>query len=418
MPQQRIIYWFRNDLRLHDQPILNSLPKDTSLLPIYCFDPRHYALTSHGYLKTGIFRAQFILESVWELKESLLMAGSDLYIAIGKPEEVIPEILHTWQADIIYTQKEYTEEEIIVENNLKDKMTEDNLHTQLEFLHQKTLFSNSTINTLLSDLPTSLEDFIDKVNNDTILIQKAIEAPENLPQIPLQYAYSDLPELEGFGLFPQSPDPRAEFDFIGGEKQGLERMKAFWGRKYKTFKQSDSSRFSPWFSSGCLSPRKVFEEILLLNDKKYSQILQNQLLTREYCQLLAIKYGNKIFQLEGINGNNIKFKTNYESYTNWKDGTTEHPIVNAIMKELYFTGYISYLHRHLTAVYFCHILKLDWRWGAAWFEANLIDYDPASNWINWMKIGTQKEQLDKEIFKEKFQSAFENRQYINIWSKN
>jgi len=60
------------------------------VLPVYVFDPRHFILTPWGNPKTGNFRAQFLLDSVLDLKANLRGVGSDLIIKFGKPENVLP----------------------------------------------------------------------------------------------------------------------------------------------------------------------------------------------------------------------------------------------------------------------------------------------------------------------------------------
>lgn len=56
---------------------------------MYCFDPRHFVVTPFGHPKTGAYRAQFMLESVQDLKAGLQKIGSDLIIHLGKPEDAI-----------------------------------------------------------------------------------------------------------------------------------------------------------------------------------------------------------------------------------------------------------------------------------------------------------------------------------------
>src|SRR5690606_10442456 len=54
--------------------------------------------------------------------------------------------------------------------------------------------------------------------------------------------------------------------------------------------------------------------------------------------------------------------------------------------ELKATGYLSNRGRQIAASCFVNELGLDWRYGAAWFEHQLLDYDVASNWGNWQCI--------------------------------
>ena len=60
------------------------------VVPLYCFDPRQYQLTPFGHPKTGVLRAQFLLEAVLDLKASLRRIGSDLVIHLGRPEDAMP----------------------------------------------------------------------------------------------------------------------------------------------------------------------------------------------------------------------------------------------------------------------------------------------------------------------------------------
>ena len=76
-------------------------------------------------------------------------------------------------------------------------------------------------------------------------------------------------------------------------------------------------------------------------------------------------------------------KDDEEMIQRWKDGETGIPLIDALMRELLTTGYISYRGRQHVASYFVHDLGLDWRVGADFFEAQLIDYDVCSNWGNW-----------------------------------
>ena len=97
----RIILWFRNDLRVHDNYIIRAAantakkyPKTTEVLPVYCFDPRFYdSNTKYGTLKCGINRTRFMIESVQDLRNSLEGIGSGLIVSHSKPEEFIPSLL-------------------------------------------------------------------------------------------------------------------------------------------------------------------------------------------------------------------------------------------------------------------------------------------------------------------------------------
>jgi deoxyribodipyrimidine photo-lyase len=91
----RAIIWFRGtDLRVHDNVIVHDAvtrvqrQQVAEVLPVFCFDPHFFSATAWGSAKTGPHRAQFLLDSVADLKQQLRAIGSDLMICMGRPEEV------------------------------------------------------------------------------------------------------------------------------------------------------------------------------------------------------------------------------------------------------------------------------------------------------------------------------------------
>jgi len=108
------IVWFRNDLRLHDnEAFFEASSISQTVIPVYVFDPRIFgAQTSYGFPKTGKFRAQFIIQSIIDLRNRLREKGSDLIIQIGKPEETLPRLCREYKAHYIFCNRERTEEEV------------------------------------------------------------------------------------------------------------------------------------------------------------------------------------------------------------------------------------------------------------------------------------------------------------------
>ncbi len=86
----RILYWFRNDLRLHDnEGFLKATQQADEVIPVFIFDPRIFEKTSLGFRKIDHFRAKFIRESVADLRDSLQRKGGDLVVKIGEPKQII-----------------------------------------------------------------------------------------------------------------------------------------------------------------------------------------------------------------------------------------------------------------------------------------------------------------------------------------
>jgi deoxyribodipyrimidine photo-lyase len=111
-----------------------------------------------------------------------------------------------------------------------------------------------------------------------------------------------------------------------------------------------------------------------------------ELLWREFFFWYAKRHGSKLFAFKGLSKQPPKTSFYSERFQKWCSGNTPFPIVNACMNQLNTTGYMSNRGRQLVASCFVHELGLDWRYGAAYFEHQLIDYDVSSNWGNWQYL--------------------------------
>ena len=149
----------------------------------------------------------------------------------------------------------------------------------------------------------------------------------------------------------------------------------------------DSSKFSPWLALGCISPRYIYEQVKkyecdrLGNDSTYWLVFE--LLWRDYFRFVAKKHGDKLFYRTGLRGMDIPWKQDWKRFELWTTGNTGFPLVDANMRELSLTGFMSNRGRQNVASFLTKNLGIDWRMGAEWFESLLIDYDPCSNWGNW-----------------------------------
>lgn len=395
MSQRKVLLWYRRDLRLHDhQPLQAALAQRAVIIPVYCFDPREFTTMTLGFPKTGALRGQFVREAVLDLRDQLRQQGSDLIIRLGKPEVIIPQLCRQWHIDQVYWHREVTAEEIRVEQRLLSQLKQQAIAVRT--------FWGSTLHAP-EDLPFSLDQLPELFTQFRKTVEKyaAIAAPlptpSQLPPLPEGLERGNVPELMQLGLETPQADPRGVMTFIGGETAGLQRLKDyFWtGDRLKVYKETRngmlgadySSKFSPWLAQGCLSPRYIaaqvaaYEEQRLANDSTYWLIFE--LLWRDYFRWICAKHGNQIFQPAGLQGVDIPWKQDEILFERWRTGTTGIPFVDANMRELLYTGFMSNRGRQNVASFLTKNLGIDWRWGAMWFESQLIDYDVCSNWGNW-----------------------------------
>ena len=123
---------------------------------------------------------------------------------------------------------------------------------------------------------------------------------------------------------------------------------------------------------------------LWANDSTYWLVFE--LIWRDYFRFVAMKYGSRIFHRKALKPDSANRGTQRPAFEAWKEGRTKDAFVNANMKELARTGFMSNRGRQNVASYLVHDLGIDWRMGASWFEHMLLDYDPASNAGNWIYV--------------------------------
>jgi deoxyribodipyrimidine photo-lyase len=407
---KRSIVWFKTDLRLNDnETLVRAIENSDEVIPVYCFDQAQYASTDSGFHKTGSFRAKFLLESLNNLDKRLRKLQSGLIILQGKPEIEIPALAKQFGVTKVFAKKEVSHDE---------KMTEALLEKAL--WEQKCLFETFSTSTLYQavDLPFSLKDipevftaFRKKVELECS-VRFVFEEPKalNSPHI----NEMKLPFLSELGLEESIIDYRSVLEFKGGETEGLKRLNyyLFESKAISNYKEtrngligSDySTKFSPWLALGCLSPKTIYHSIKKFekehgaNESSYWVVFE--LLWRDYFRFMLKKHSNKLFQLTGFNQNITNDLTGYYSLLQkWVNGETGNEFVDANMRELKQTGFMSNRGRQNVASYLIDYLKLDWRLGAAYFEQQLIDYDVSSNWGNWAyQAGVGNDPRGKRVF--------------------
>ena len=391
---ERILIWYRNDLRSHDhEPLHQALQAKAEVVPLYCFDPRHFGKTSFGFPKTGVFRAQFLLESVADLRQSLRSLGSNLIVRRGLPEEIIPALVQELEISAVYFHREVTSEETQVELALQAALDQVGVRSQAFWGH--TLYHPDNLPFNLAELPELFTNFRKQVEKYAT-VDPALPRPQRLPALPA-VDVGELPHLANFGLTLPEPDERAVLPFQGGETAGLARLHEYvWERdRLQVYKETRngmvgadySSKFSPWLALGCLSPRYIYEQVQhyeakrVKNDSTYWLIFE--LLWRDYFRFICAKHGDRVFYRSGLQGLAIAWQQDWQRFDLWRAGETGFPLVDANMRELAATGFMSNRGRQNVASFLTKNLGIDWRMGAEWFESQLIDYDVCSNWGNW-----------------------------------
>ena len=108
------IVWFRKEVRIHDnEALVKALKNHDKIIPFYCFEETEFGTTAFGFEKTGSFRAQFLIESVQNLRENLQKIGSDLVVRKGSTAEQIARVSAEVEVSKIYAFKDKDNNQVI-----------------------------------------------------------------------------------------------------------------------------------------------------------------------------------------------------------------------------------------------------------------------------------------------------------------
>lgn len=318
-----VIYWFRQDLRLHDQPALQqavkyALDHRVWWLPVYIADADQDSQTAWDFVRVGPRRQAWTTMALQGLSEQLVELGSQLLTFKGQPVEILAGLSQSLQQPLLVCEEICAPYEALQIQKLQERGVR---------------------------VPT--------------IWQSTLMAPESLPFAHVaDYCCRGLPSA---------------YKTTRNELMGVDY----------------STKWSPWLATGALSPRQAwsaiaaFEQTQGANESTYW--IGFELLWRDHFRWLHRKHGVRLYRSQGLT--DLPAPAHHpRAFQQWCQGETGQPFIDAAMRELALTGYLSNRMRQNVASYLMHDLQCDWRAGAAWFESQLIDFDVYSNQGNWLYL--------------------------------
>lgn len=346
------IIWFRNDLRLNDNLVVNEAINNLNkkkidyIIPFYCFDRNTFEGKSRvsKLPRCGPQRRNFLIESVENLKKNLIeKLKSNLYISYGQPEQEILKLIDMITSfndqnviKIIFAQRDTASEEIDIEEKLKELVKERKI--SLNLMWDMTLIH-------LDDLPyENIQQFPDvyahfrKRIEANWIVRPPIYLPKNfsLPTYPLtDWGDKNIPIKSDILKTNRS----AIQNMNGGEDEALKRLTYYFyqsnGLKDYAYTRNGllgtdySSKFSSWMAIGCISARYIYSEVKQYEKNHGSSISTEkftlELLWRDRFKFHSLKVGKNMFFLNA--GNNIlankyKWKKDMNLFQRWINGET------------------------------------------------------------------------------------------------
>ena len=388
------LVWLQDDIRLDDNALVRQAAAECEqLVFVYCVNPKWFQLNRYGLRSMGAARWRFRAAALTDLKQQLRQLGQDLLVVYQSPLQAIPELITRCSIDVIYSSRHAGFYEQSYARLLQQRYP----FIQHQQLTTTSLWEPQQLPFALQDLPDSFSKFRRRIEARELraAIPMPIAAPTQLPPLP---ANANALFAERKHTLPPIEAP-AQVHFEGGSRAAERHVTDYFAsRAAHTYKETrnalddwpSSTKFSPWLADGSLSARRLHQQLLQYeanhgsNESTYWIFFE--LLWREYFHWYAQRYGQRLFAFAGIKQQRPQTSFYGARWQQWCSGTTAHPIVNACMNQLNATGYMSNRGRQLVASCFVHELQLDWRYGAAFFEQQLLDYDVGSNWGNWQYL--------------------------------
>ena len=396
---KRACVWFRNDLRVDDHPALAAAAAEgEEVVAVYVWEERCEAAGAGGVPRMGPRRQRFLAEAVGALREALAARGGVLLECRGRAEEVVPAVAAACGCTAVYAHREAAWEEQEVERAVEQQVT-------VRWFEGRTLVHPDDLPFEIAATPRIFTAFRKKVEAEAafrnpIPAPERVTAPANVRELAAAWVQGPraVPEVED--------DPRGVLPFRGGLVAAEARMHHYFEatRAAAHYKQTRngllgadySSKFSPWLATGALGPRRVLERIRRFEAEhgatEDTYWLIFELLWRDFFAFVARQHGRRLFAAGGLGrseGDVSRGRNDSRAraaFASWCEGYTGEPFIDANMRELTATGFMSNRGRQNVASYLVHDLGVDWRLGAAFFEHHLLDFDPASNAGNWLYI--------------------------------
>ncbi|BDG17498.1 deoxyribodipyrimidine photo-lyase [Thermus brockianus] len=351
------LVWHRADLRLHDHPALLEALGQGPVVGLVVLDPNN--------LKTTPRRRAWFLENVRALREAYRRRGGALWVLEGLPWEKVPEAARALRAQAVYALRSYTPY-----GRHRDERVREALGVPLHLLPAPHLIP--------PDLPRAYRVYTPFRRNFQGM-GPPLPAPEALPKAPEE---GEVPRET-----PDVPLPEP------GEEAALGRLQAFLEEKLGRYAEArdrldgeGGSRLSPYFTLGILSPRLAAWEALRRGGRGAEKWV-DELLWRDFSYHLLYHFPGMRERALDPRWEALPWNEDEGLFRAWLEGKTGVPLVDAAMRELWATGFLSNRARMCVAQFAVKYLLLPWRKAEAAFKALLLDGDTPQNLQGWQWAG-------------------------------
>tara|TARA_R110001632_G_scaffold63318_2_gene151400 strand:- start:60303 stop:61601 length:1299 start_codon:yes stop_codon:yes gene_type:complete len=389
------IFWFRRDLRLHDNVgLFHALQSEEKILPIFIFDTE----ILHKLPKDDA-RVSFIHNELSKINEHLKTLGKQINIYHGTPKEIFQSLVEEHDLVNVFTNHDY--EPYAIQRDLEIEKILASKNIKFQTYKDQVIFERNEI-TKQDGLPYVVYTPYSKKWLEAYHTNKKKNYPSEdlLSQISSESESNNI-TLEDIG-FKQTLTPIQEYIFNSRIINEYEETRNFPAL-------DNTSKLGPHLRFGTVSVRQMVSRA----SEQENPTFLKELIWREFFMQILWHFPHTHKDAFKSKYDRILWRNNEEEFKKWCDGETGYPLVDAGMRQLNKTGFMHNRVRMLVGSFLCKHLLIDWRWGEAYFAEKLHDYEMASNVGNWQWVAgtgvdaapyfrifnptTQIQKFDKEL---------------------
>jgi deoxyribodipyrimidine photo-lyase len=381
-----VIVWFRQDLRLADNPALRAAAASgRPVIPVYILDD-----DTPGSWRAGGAARWWLHHSLSALLSSLEDMDGQLILRQGSSPEVLEELVKETEAGAVYWNRCYEPYAIDRDKGLKIHLKEKGC--TVESFNGSLLFEPWQVETKAGGFYKVYTRYWQAV--------RAMQEPPLPESVPDKVTFADaMPEsddLESLSLLPTQPDWAGGLRdaWVTGEAAAMERLDDFLSDRIEGYKQGRdfpadpaTSNLSPYLHIGNISPRQIWARTLeRVGWTAASEAFLKEVVWREFAY--HVLYHLPTLPDEPMYEKFAAFpwEEDADALKAWQMGQTGYPMVDAGMRELWQTGQMHNRVRMIAASFLVKHLLQPWQQGEAWFWDTLVDADLAANAFNWQWV--------------------------------
>lgn len=377
------ILWFREDFRLAGNHALTAAVRSGSpLLCVAVLDEAHRPGAAACWWLDGALKA---------MDAALRERGGSLLVFRGAAGEILPRLVRESGACAVFWNRRYDPAGRGMDTEIRAGLKAGGTEVRS--------FSGALLHEpweVKSRSGTSFRVFTPywRAAREAGVQGEPPPAPETISFAPVPEAWkAEVVPASEFGLLPRHPDWAAGFREVWtpGEEAAHEELETFLEQDLPGYAVSrdfpgkeTTSRLSPALRAGHITPEQIWHATLRkAGGSQDADKFLTELGWREFAWSL-------LFENDDLASRNLRpafdampWQKDARALRAWQKGMTGYPLVDAGMRELWHTGWMHNRVRMVVASFLVKHLLTDWREGERWFAETLVDYDPASNAMNW-----------------------------------